>query len=55
MEKLYKVTFTYLGERYVGKVVADSEYDAIARSMDLGVGENWDAVLIAIDGVPVND
>ena len=53
MEKLYKVTFTHRGEKYFTKVVAVSEYDAIDKAMEIGCGENWEAVLIAIDGVPV--
>ncbi len=54
MEKLYRVTFTHRGQEYQTEVEADSKTDAIDQAMEIGFGEEWEAVLIAIDGVPVN-
>lgn len=54
MEKLYEVTMTHRGERYCCKVEADSKADAIAQAQEIGLGEDWEAVLISVDGVPVN-
>ena len=54
MEKLYEVTMTHRGERYCCKVEATSKADAIAQAQEIGFGEDWEAVLIAIDGEPVN-
>ena len=54
MEQLYEVTMTHRGQEYSCKVEADSKADAIAQAQEIGFGENWKAVLIAIDGEPVN-
>ncbi len=56
-EKLYEVAFTYKGHTFSTKVIADSKADAISLASDglLIFAESWDAKLIALDGVPVND
>ncbi len=54
MEKLYRVTFTHRGQKYQTEVEADSKTDAIDQAKEIGFGEDWEAVLIAVDGVPVN-
>lgn len=54
MEKLYRVTFTHRGQEYKTEVEADSKADAIDQAMEIGFGEDWEAVLIAVDGIPVN-
>lgn len=55
MEKLYKVTFTYKGHTFSTELIADSIQDAIelARAGMIDFGENWEAVLIAVDGKPL--
>ena len=54
MEKLYEVTMTHQGQQYFCKLEADSKADAIAQAQEIGFGEDWAAVLIAVDGVPVD-
>ena len=54
MEKLYRVTFTHRGKKWEVILEADSKADAIDQAKEIGFGENWEAVLIAIDGEPVN-
>ena len=54
MEKLYRVTFTHRGHKYQTEVEADCKADAIDQAQAIGFGEDWEAVLIAIDGEPVN-
>lgn len=54
MEKLYEVTMTHRGQQYRTEVKADSKADAIAQAQEIGFGEDWEARLIAVDGVPVN-
>lgn len=53
MEKLYKVTFTHRGQEYFCEVEAACKADAIEQAKEIGFGEDWEAVLIAIDGIPV--
>jgi hypothetical protein len=54
MEKLYRVTFTHRGQKYQTEVEAACKADAIAHGQEIGFGEDWEAVLIAIDGETVN-
>ena len=54
MEKLYEVTMTHRGQQYSCKVEAESKADAIAQAQEIGLGEDWAAVLIAVDGVPAD-
>lgn len=54
MEKLYKVTFTRRCKKYEVILEADCKADAIAQAQEIGFGEDWEAVLIAIDGETVN-
>ena len=54
MEKLYEVTMTHRGQQYCCNVEADSKANAIAQAQEIGFGEDWAAVLIAVDGVPVD-
>lgn len=54
MEKLYKVTFTHRGQEYQTEVEAACKADAIDQAKEIGFGEDWEAVLISIDGEPVN-
>ena len=54
MEKLYEVTFTHRGQKYEVILEAVSKADAIDRAKEIGFGEDWEAVLIAIDGETVN-
>ena len=52
MEKLYKVTFTHRGQKYSTEVEADSKTDAIEQAKEIDFGKDWEATLIAVDGVP---
>ena len=54
MEKLYKVTFTHRCKKYEVILEADCKADAIAQAQEIGFGEDWEAVLVAVDGEPVN-
>ena len=54
MEMLYRVTFTRQGKKWEVILEADSKTDAIDQVKEISFGENWEAVLIAIDGEPVN-
>ncbi len=54
MEKTYRVTFTHRGQKYSTEIEASSKADAISQAQEIGFGENWEAVLIAIDGESVN-
>lgn len=54
MEKVYEVTFTHRGQKYKTEVEAACKHDAIEQAKEIGFGEDWEAVLISVDGVPVN-
>lgn len=55
MEKLYRVTFSHRGQKYQTEVEANCKTDAIDKAKEIGFGEDWEAVLIAVDGVSVNE
>ena len=49
MEKTYRVTFTQNGKKFIEEVEADCKHDAIEFVKEEHPGEDWEAVLVAID------